>query len=198
MARKARSKVTRAKDPKRVAAGKKAAATRAANAEAARRREIALKGWETRRRRAAEAEIIIHANERKGAGAEIAAEIERRVQPALRTVMARALNAARRATPVNTGRLQSSLQITVEGHTGYLTTDVPYARWQDEGTGPKPPYRSRYGGVMRFKRGTYEYPPGFASVVENHRGNPAANFMAEAERVAADEGAELVADILVA
>lgn len=189
MAKKANSKAI---SYSKLSPQQKAAITRKARAAGKdpARVHAALKGWETR------GEVKITVDEHEGVGQEIAAEIVAKSQKALAQLMVQAVAIARANAPVATGRMQSSIQGRLEGTKAVITVDAPYAKFQEYGTGEKPPYTAKDGTIMVFKPGTYKYPPGWARVVENHKGNPAAEFMKKATDHVAENGAAITANIV--
>lgn len=186
-----------AKDPKRVAAGKKSWVTRRANEEFARRSAAGKKSWVTRRAREAQGDITFELEDIDDEIDDLEEDIEDAARQALEIIVAAAVEIARSHAPVNTGELRNSISGYVDGETGVITASADHAAHQEYGTGSKPAYTG-YGpnGVMAFKPGTYRKPPGFAKLVHSHGGNDGVGFMKAAEDFAAQKGADIVVELV--
>jgi hypothetical protein len=185
-----------AKDPVRVAAGKKAWETRRANEEFDRRSEAAKKGWDTRRAREAQGDITFELEDIDDEIDEIEEDIEEAAEKALEVIVQMAVEIARSHAPVKTGELSNSIHGYIQGDAGVITADAPHAAIQEYGGDPKEPFTGySASGFMAFEPGTSD-PPHGAKLVHSHPGNPAVGFMRAAEDFAAEKGAEIVVELL--
>lgn len=143
---------------------------------------------------AAQAEIIMRAEEDPAALAEAGIELEGRLRAGLQAIAEIAVQKARSKAPVRTGNLRNSITGRVNGDTITITAAAPHARWQEEGRQAMYFDLPTSGGKRIYKfTGPYEYKPGEARRPFEHPGFDAQNFMAETADEIAEEAGEILA-----
>lgn len=144
---------------------------------------------------AAQAEIILRAEEDPEALAAAGIELEARLHAGFKAIAELAVQKARSKAPVRTGALRNSISGQVSGTKITITALAPHAKYQESGSGPiYMPVPTRSGKTIRiFQPGTYDYPPGEAYRSFMHPGYEAQNFMAETADEIAEEAGEILA-----
>lgn len=143
---------------------------------------------------AAQAEILLHADENPEALAEAGLELEAKKKVGLQAIAELAVMKARSKAPVRTGALRNSITGRVIGDTITISATAPYARWQEEGRGPMNFNLPSSGGKSFYRfTGPYEFEPGEAHESFVHPGYEAQNFMSETLDEIAEEAGEILA-----
>lgn len=143
---------------------------------------------------AAQAEIIMRAEEDPAALAEAGIELEGRLRAGLQAIAEIAVQKARSKAPVRTGNLRNSITGRVNGDTITITAAAPYAKYQEQGAGPMNMDLPTSGGKSFYRfTGPYDFEPGEAHNPFVHPGFDAQNFMAETADEIAEEAGEILA-----